>query len=244
MALNIFRSAEEQEAAPRRQYDDIVGSFRAGYAENGTPRSLNEWRVTTGDPEVAAAIHELLGGQPPQEWETKSEEALEVYTDAKAVVILLGENSVRQRFVQRNRNGEIVYTSDGATKDNGEPDPHANLTLEERFRLAADGLGPALETTFWFTLDDSEGEVTLGGCPARASDIGKFRYSSTGKTIGKQVDRDQIEQQVADLLAAGAPAVRAKLEIEHVSFTAKSGPRAGKVVEFNTARIRILGAAR
>jgi hypothetical protein len=243
MALNIFRTAEEQAPQGRKQFEDIVGSFRAGYAENGVPKSLDEWRVTTGDPEVADAIHALLGGEPPAEWETKSEESLEVYTAAKSVIVVLdGPKAVRQRFIQRNRNHEIVYTSDGAMKDDGERDPHASLTLDERLKLASDGLGPALETTIYFRLDDSMGDVTLGGSPAHAGDIGKFRYSSTGKSIGKQVDRDQIEQQIIDMMEDndGAP-VRAKLEIEHVSFTAKTGPRAGKLVEYNTAKIKILG---
>lgn len=237
MALNVFRAAET--VAPQRsQYADVVGSFRAGYAENGTPKSLDEWRVTTGDPEVADAIHSLLGGEAPQSWETKGEESLEVYTAAKSVTVVLdGASAVRQRFIQRNRNGEIVYTSDGAMKDDGERDPHANLTLDERLKLAQDGLGPALETTIWFTLDDGMGDVTLGGSPAKAGDLGKFRYSSTGKSIGKQVDRDQIEAQLDDY---GCP-VRAKLEIEHVSFVAKSGPRAGKEVSYNTAKLKLLG---
>jgi hypothetical protein len=241
MALNIFRSAEEQ-APQRQQYDDVVGSFRAGFLEGTTPKSLDEWRVTTGDPEVADAIHKLLGGEKPSKWETKGEENLEVYTEAKSVTVIL-ENSraVRQRFIQRNRSGEIVYTSDGAMKDDGERDPHASLTLDERLKLASDGLGPSLETTIWFRLDDSMGDVTLGGQHAMASDLGKFRYSSTGKSIGKQVDRDQIEAQLHEDFEDKP--VRAKLTIEHISFVAKSGPRAGKTVEYNTAKLIILGAA-
>jgi hypothetical protein len=249
LALNIFRTAEEQNAQPKAQFDDIVGSFRAGFLENGTPQSLNEWRVTTGDPIVAEAIHELLGGEAPAEWETKGEESLEVYTAAKSVTIVLdGPRAVRQRFVQRNRNGEIVYTSDGAMKDDGERDPHASMTLDERFKLASDGLGPALETTLWFHLDDSMGNVTIQGDVGRASDLGKFRYSSTGKSIGKQVDRDRIEQQLIDYAEDsedGQPVpVRAKLTIERVSFTAKTGARAGKLVEYNTAVIKLLGPVR
>lgn len=246
MALNIFRSAEDANpGGSKKQFEDVVGSFRAGFAENGTPKSLDEWRVTTGDPEVADAVHALLGGDPPREWETKGEESLEVYTEAKSVFVVLDSpSSVRQRFIQRNRNGEIVYTSDGAMKDDGERDPHASLSLDERLKLAQDGLGPALETTIWFKLDDSNGQVQLGATMRGASEIGKFRYSSTGKSIGKQVDRDQVEQEISDLIADGATGVRAKLEIEHVSFTAKSGPRAGKLVEYNTAKLKILGAVK
>lgn len=244
MALNIFRTAAElagEDTGKSKQFEGTVGSFRAGFLDsNDKPKSLSEWRVTTGDPEVAQAIHELLGGDAPVEWETKSEESLEVYTVAKSLTIVLDRGSVRQRFVQRNRNGEVVYTSDGAMTDKGESDPHATLTLDERLKLASDGLGPSLETTIWFKLDDSMGEVTLGGSRALAGDIGKFRYQSTGKSIGKQVDREQIEQTLED---AEGP-VRAKLAIEHVSFTAKSGARAGLLVEYHTANLKILGPAR
>lgn len=250
MALNIFRTAEEQQATPRdSQFADIVGSFRAGYLDGKEPKSLNEWRVTTGDPIIADAVYALLGGEEPTEWETKGEESLEVYTAAKSITIVLeGPRAVRQRFVQRNRNGEIVYTSDGAMQDNGEPDPDARLPLDERLKLAQDGRGPALETTLWFHLDDSMGDVEIQGDVGRASDLGKFRYSSTGKSIGKQVDRDRIEQQLIDYAEdseTGEPVpVRAKLSIERVSFTAKSGPRAGKLVEYNTASLKLLGPVR
>jgi hypothetical protein len=250
LALNIFRTAEEQNAQPKAQFADVVGSFRAGYLDdNKTPQSLNEWRVTTGDPVIADAVHELLGGEAPAEWETKSEEALEVYTAAKSITIVLeGPRAIRQQFIQRNRAGEVVYTSDGAMKSDGERDPHAQMTLDERLKLASDGLGPSLETVIWFHLDDSMGNVTIQGDVGRASDLGKFRYSSTGKSIGKQVDRDRIEQQLIDYAEdseTGEPVpVRAKLTIERVSFTAKTGARAGKLVEYNTAALKLLGPVR
>jgi hypothetical protein len=247
LALNIFRDAEEQGAQPRKQFEDVVGSFRAGYSENGTPKSLNEWRVTTGDPQVAAAIRDLLGGEEPTEWETKGEEALEVYTEAKAIAIVLEDpGAVRQRFVQRGRDGQIVYTSDGAMTDKGERDPDAHLTLDARLKLADAGRGPSLETTIFFRLDDSLGEVNVGGSRAQAGDLGKWRYSSTGKSIGKQVERDRIEQALIDYAEDndGPVPVRAKLTIEHVSFTAKTGQRAGQLVEFNTAVLKLIGPVR
>jgi hypothetical protein len=240
MALKIFRDTENE---PQRSVvSDVVGTFRAGRIdEDGNPESLDNWRVTTGDPEVADAIADLLKGTEPEEWETKGEENLQVFTEVDTIAIVLEDaTAVRQRFIQRNRAGEIVYTSDGATKDDGTPDPHAQLSLAERLQLAKDGMGPALETTIWFRLDDAMGEVELGGQPAKAGDIGKFRFQSTGSSIGKAVDRDQIE---AKLEAAGVP-MRAKLTIEKVSFKAKSGPRAGKTVSYNTGALKLLGPVR
>lgn len=252
MALNIFRDNEAVGEKSAKQFEGVVGSFRAGFLDGKEPKSLDEWRVTTGDPEVADAIHALLGGEAPAEWETKGEEALEVYTSAKSVSIVLeGPNAVRQRFIQRNKAGEVVFTSDGAMRSDGERDAHASLGLEERLKLATDGMGPDLETTVWFKLADSYGEITLGGSRALPGDLGKFRYNSTGKSIGRQVDRDQIEAQIEELCSdyehefPGRPVpIKATLKIEKVSFTAKTGARAGKLVEFNTAVLKIHGIAR
>lgn len=237
MALNIFRDTKaDAEAARKSQFaNDIVGTFRAGRLDAaGNPQSLDKWRVTTGDPAVADEIADLFEGTEPEQWDTKGEEGLEVYTDVHTVTILLDSpKAVRQRFVQRNRNGEMVYTSDGAVKDDGTADPHAQLTLDERLKLASDGLGPQLETTIWFKLEKSP-------------DLGRFKFQSSGKSIGKAVDRDQIEQELADYIADGGEGtqVRATLKIEKVSFTAKNGPRAGKLVEYNTAAIKLLGPAK
>src|SRR5690606_39483525 len=58
----------------RKQQDfsgDVVGRFRSGYQVDNRPQSLGAWRVTTGDPEVAARVHELFGGDSPQEWRSE-----------------------------------------------------------------------------------------------------------------------------------------------------------------------------
>ena len=47
--------------------NDVVGRFRSGHQINKRPAALSEWRVTTGDPEVAEKIHDILGGDAPQE---------------------------------------------------------------------------------------------------------------------------------------------------------------------------------
>jgi len=89
-------------AHPWAYPDDVVGRFRSGYQLNGTPAALTEWRITTGDPEVAAAVYDLLGGDAPQEWPAKGEDNLEVFTATGEVEILLaGPKAVRQRLVLR-----------------------------------------------------------------------------------------------------------------------------------------------
>ena len=59
-----------------------------GQQENGVPKSLDAFRVTTGDPLLAADIAETYGGTP-REWQTKTEETIEVLTDAKRLEIII-----------------------------------------------------------------------------------------------------------------------------------------------------------
>ena len=67
MPLNrIFETAPKHFGA-----DDIVGNLRSGMQIDNKPVALQEWRVTTGDPDVANAIADLYGGKV-EEWETKS----------------------------------------------------------------------------------------------------------------------------------------------------------------------------
>lgn len=112
----------------------VVGRFRSGHQIDGQPSSLDEWRVTTGDPDVAAAIYAELGGDAPAEWEAKGEDNLEVFNASKSVDILLeSESAIRQRLVLWGRNsspnttvGELEYTGTGLTPD-----------VEIYFRLAS-----------------------------------------------------------------------------------------------------------
>ena len=69
-------------------YDDFTFRLRMGQQVNGVPKSLDAFRVTTGDPLLAADIAEIYGGKP-QEWETTTEEAIEVLTDAKRLEIII-----------------------------------------------------------------------------------------------------------------------------------------------------------
>lgn len=59
-----------------------------GHQVNGVPKSLDSFRVTTGDPLLADDIAETYGGTP-QEWVTKTEEVIEVLTDAKRLEVII-----------------------------------------------------------------------------------------------------------------------------------------------------------
>ncbi|MGN6413964.1 recombination directionality factor [Flexivirga sp.] len=71
--------------------NDVVGRFRSGHQISGKPISLSEWRVTTGDPEVADKVQSLMGGDEPQEWETKGDDNVEVFTTSGSVDIILDD---------------------------------------------------------------------------------------------------------------------------------------------------------
>lgn len=88
--------------------DDLVGRFRSGYVANKRPVALQEWRVTTGDPEVAEKIAALLDAKSdPAEWEASGEDNIEVYGSTGSVEIILeGDRPLRQSMVLFGRRQE------------------------------------------------------------------------------------------------------------------------------------------
>lgn len=113
LAIDIFDPALQGTTSTSSFGDDIVGRFRSGYQINDRPAALTEWRLTTGDPDVAKAVHALLGGQAPQEWDTKSEETLEVFTDAPSLDIVLdGPGAIDARMLIWPRGQKRIVTCD------------------------------------------------------------------------------------------------------------------------------------
>lgn len=110
----MSRIFQPRERIQRRTFaSDIVGRFRGGTQINRRPVALEKWRVTTGDPEVAEAIRDLLGGEEPQEWAAKGEDKLEVFTEAKSVEIVLdGPKAIDARMVIWPRGAKSIVTCD------------------------------------------------------------------------------------------------------------------------------------
>lgn len=228
--LNIFGTDPENQPKPRQRFaDDIVGRFRAGHQVNNVPSTLNEWRVTTGDPDVASKIHDLLGGDEPQEWETKGDDSLEVFTASADVdIIIEGPRSLRQRMVLWGRQNKPIYVSDGAhiLDDNGhptdEPDPDAELTFAERKQKGRDGLGAIPDIDLTFRLADDP-------------DLGIFQF----KTGSWGLARDLVATGTAEAIANAEGPLQAKLRLEEVSFVAKNGPRRGQTVTYTASRLEL-----
>ena len=228
--LKIFGSDPEAQPKPRTRFaDDIVGRFRAGHMIGNQPSTVDEWRVTTGDPDVAATIHELLGGQEPQEWAAKGEDNLEVFTaSAEVDIIIESARSLRQRMVLWGRSGKPIYVSDGeyVLDDQGHPteerDPDADLTFAER--KAKKDIGAAPDIDLFFRLADEQ-------------DLGVFQFKTGSWGLAYDLARDDIAGQLA---AAEGP-VRATLALEPVSFVAKNGPRKGQTVSYTKSSLTIKG---
>lgn len=225
MSLKIFggpNGAPEKKKSSAYS-DDLVGRFRSGMAVDDRPVALSQWRVTTGDPEVADAIHEVLGGEAPREWDAKGEDNLETLTDADEVeVILEGSKPLRQAMVFYGRKG-IVYVSDGEEivypdDRKGEPDPQAGQTFQERKAASNEGTGADPRVEIFFRL-------------ASDPDLGVFKFQSGSWSLVSDLGYNDTEAEVDAIIADGQK-VKATLALEEVSFVAKNGPRAGKTVSF------------
>ncbi|QCQ15454.1 recombination directionality factor [Microbacterium sp. RG1] len=196
-----------------------VGQLHSGYQLDGTPAALEEWRITTGDPEVADRVHELYKGEAPEEWETKSERNLQVFTDATSIdVILADANAIRQRMILWGNDRKPVYVSDGKIGLGG-----ANPTFQEWRDKKAYGANLSAELTFRLADDP---------------DLGIFVLKSNSWGLAHFLAAEDIEGQVA---AVGGPAL-VRLKLVPVSFKAKSGPRKGAVLRWVSTEIEVLGS--
>lgn len=203
MGIRIFDV--DPGARSKKFTDDIVGRFRSGAQVNNRPLSLDEWRVTTGDPEVADIVADLLGAKTGvQTWTTEGEDNLEVYTTAESVdVILDGESAVTARMALWGKKG-LIHACDGEVTTDGEPCPMAGKTVAERKEAAKAGYGCEPNINVYFRL-------------LANPDLGKFRFSSGSWKFAEDVDGI-----VAALAKADGP-VRATLKLDLVEYDTKGG---------------------
>lgn len=192
--------------------DDLVARFRSGFqTPSGRPVGLDHFRVTTGDPDVAARVIELLGddGQGVSEWETSTEEKLQVFTTTDSVEVIIEPGAVRSTLVLWSRAGKKIVETDGEFlieegKLTDRPWDGASKTLAQIKQDAKDGVGPGPSLQVYFRL-------------VGAPDLGKFAYYSQAWTAVESFGKAETE-----LEEIGGPA-RAVLFLERVEFTAKDG---------------------
>lgn len=222
MALRIFEN--DPDSAPQKASDDIVGRFRSGMQVNDRPMALDAWRITTGDPDVAAAVAEAFGGSP-EEWETKTEERLQVLTEASEVdIILPGTKSIVSEMVLWGRNGKI-RSCDGVQQKDDEGTPCAcPNSLKDRKDAAKQGHGCEPSVGLYFHLADHV-------------DLGRFKFFSGSWNLATDIGKAE-----AALAKIEGPTL-ATLRLEPVEFEAKTGPRAGQMVSFTKPVVDVKGPA-
>jgi hypothetical protein len=232
----------DPDAAPRERpkfSDDIVGRFRSGrlikLGTKETPESLNEWRVTTGDPSVADKIAALLGGEV-ESWETDKEDNLQILTDAATVQIVIEPDGVDASFKQFVPGAGMTHHCDGFTylspdTDKGTSCGCPSLIAERKLKAQQmRGPKPSVDVEFRL-LDDPE--------------LGKFRFNSGSWKLVEALAplfRSLDEYGNAGDGAAKGKQVRASLTIENVTYVPQKGPRAGQTVSYNNPVIKVFGA--
>jgi hypothetical protein len=166
---------------------DVVGRFRSGYQIDGEPASLSAFRITTGDPGLAAELAAEFGidktkAEGPQEWEAAGEDYIEVFTEAHSVNIIL-ENAAayKSSLVRRAGDGSFMYATDGEVitavgedfEDEyavGNPDPQSGQDLDTRKAKAKKKLGSSPDIRVSFTIEDH-------------ADWGIFQFRSGGWSL-------------------------------------------------------------
>ncbi|WP_159619891.1 hypothetical protein [Arthrobacter zhaoguopingii] len=215
-----------------RRETPVVGRFRSGRQLDGRAVASKEWRITTGDPEVADKVYDLLGGDKPQEWAAKGEDNLEVFTATSEVEIILdGPKSLRQKMVLWSRAGKLVQSGDGQVLDDGTPDPDAALSFQERKAKARDGIGAEPQIEVYFRIAGEE-------------ELGLFKFQTGSWSLASDLVYNKTEEEIEDYAAdSESGKVKAILKLEPVEFTAKNGPRAGQLVSYVKPSLIIRGAA-
>lgn len=221
MALRIFETDPDARPKPRQFADDFTGRFRSGRLNGNRPESLSSWRVTTGDPEVAAALAEHFGGTP-EEWPTTGEDFLEVTTStAKVRVIVDGPEALTADMKLWGRQG-LIHHCDGVMFLSPEVDAGKLCgcpeLLAERKAFAKSGRGPQPSINLVFRLVDDPG-------------LGLFRFQSASWKLA------EVLHEIHNALAAVDGPALAELSLELVEFTTKKG----QDVSFFKPTVKVLG---
>lgn len=225
MGLQIFSTDPDAKPKPKPETDfsnDHTFAFRSGMVVNKKPVSLANWRVVTGDPMVADAVAQLLGGAV-EEYDPTKEMHLHVLTDTPSVeVVLDGSKAIEDKLILWGRMGP-VHECDGVAflsppERKGEPCGCPKL-MSERKEAARQGIGPAPSINVTFRL-------------AHDYDLGKGKLVATAWSLA------EVVHEVKDALDAVDGEALCRLTLEHVSYVNKAGEK----VDFRKPVIEVLGA--
>lgn len=186
-----------------------AGHFHTWRLSKGRPQTLDAWRVTTDDADVAARVAGFLGGEPQtNEGAEEASSAYEVLTSRESVRIVLdGPDAVAAYLVFRGSKG-IIQKCDGVEflspeEKKGQPCGCPPL-FEDRKLAARDGRGltPSVDITFQI---------------AAAPELGLFHFET-----GSWLMAAQLSDLMDELERVDGPTV-CDLAIELVSYTTKAG---------------------
>lgn len=215
MATRIFETDPDSQPKQRQSFKrpDIDLIFRSGMQRPNPatgkmePTTIPEWRVTTGDPEIADKVSELYGGAP-EEWDTPKDDCLQVLTNAKAVpIVVSGSDAIEDRLILWGRQGPI-HECDGMyflspEEDAGQPCKCPSL-LADRKAQSRNGRGPAPHVSLTFRLAD---DYDLG--------VAKFTSTSWDLLVSLHSVRNALDNIDGEALCS--------LSIELVEYTTKAG---------------------
>ncbi|MFE3591961.1 hypothetical protein ACFXOY_31160 [Streptomyces niveus] len=227
MALTIFDTDPDAKPKPRQDFsDDTVGRFHSGRQIDGQPESLNEWRITTGDPVVASSVAQLFGGEPI-ETDSTSENFIDVFTDKDSILVILDGPKAIYADMKLWNNKKLVHHCDGTVylspdERKGQPCYCPEL-FAERKQAARDYVGPSPSIAITFRLADDP-------------ELGEFKFQSGSWTLASV-----LHEYENDLAAVKGPAL-AELSLELVEYIAKKGKMKGKTVSYVKPLIRVLKA--
>ncbi|MEU9047518.1 MULTISPECIES: hypothetical protein [unclassified Kitasatospora] len=205
--MRIFET--DPDAKPRGTFsDDTVGRFHSGKQdEDGTPVALDEWRISTGDPEVASAVAQLFGGTP-EETETDKENFIVVDTStAKVKVVIDGASAISSDLKLWN-GSNLIHHCDGIEflspeEDKGKPCRCPSLMVDRK-AAAKVKRGPSPSISVLFRLADDP-------------NLGIFRFQSGSWKLA------EVLYEVENALDRIGGEALCSLELERVEYTTKRG---------------------
>ncbi|MER5863789.1 hypothetical protein [Kitasatospora sp. NPDC002040] len=217
--MRIFET--DPAAKPKATFsDDTVGRFHSGKQVDNLPVALSEWRASTGDPEVAAAIAQLLGGTPV-ETDTDKENFIVVDTATNKVKVIIDGASAISSDLKLWNGSALIHHCDGIEflspeEDKGKPCRCPEL-MEDRKAAHKAKRGPGPSISVLFRLADDP-------------DLGLFRFQTGSWTLA------QVLHEVENALDKIGGEALCSLEIELVEYTTKRG----KDVSYVKPVIRVL----
>jgi hypothetical protein len=188
---------------PKFGQSDIVGRVRSGAQVQGRPVALQEWRFTTGDPDVAAAVAERYGGTPAK-WETTTEETLEVMTTAGSLDVVLTQ--IQSEFVLWGRNASAPIRSCNGAEQKDDACSACVCPSDVRDHKEAARAGTACQPSVRATF-------RLVDLP----DLGLWRFNSASWQLAGAVNAAE------EALAAAGGEAEGVIRLELIEYTTKNG---------------------